>query len=46
MPVAMLGCLQDAGGKLEDLVDAGGGQLQGEGQEGTVTVWEGSESIS
>ena len=29
MPVAMLGGLKDAGGKLEDLGDAGGGQLQG-----------------
>ena len=46
MPVAMQGGLEDAGGKLEDLGDASGGQLQGEGQEGTVTVWEGSESIS
>ena len=47
MPVAMLGGLKDAGGKLEALGDdGGGGQLQGKGLGGTVTVGEVSEGAA
>ena len=47
MPVAMLGGLKDAGGKLEALGDdGGGGQLQGKGLGGTVTVGEGGEGAA
>ena len=46
MPVEMLGGLEDAGGKLEDLGGANGRQLQDEGLEVTATFGEGGEGAA